>query len=346
MKNLIELSKEELISYFKDIGEPKFRQNQVWNWIYQKGILDFSQMSNIPKKLREQLSQDFVIELPKIHTIQKSTDGTIKFALSLDDGNIVETVLIPERTHYTQCLSSQVGCALGCTFCSTGKMGFVRNLSCGEIIGEILVAQSYLKDTRDKLKIRNLVFMGMGEPLLNWENVKKALYILRDKQAFDFSYRHTTISTVGIPKPLKEFAEQDLGSIALSLHAPTQELREKIMPRAAKIIHLNDLISFLKTIPLRNRQRITIEYILIKGINDRLEHARELNRLLSHIKCKINLIAFNPGEGIEYEAPDEESVLIFEDYLRKKGQITTLRKSRGQDINAACGQLRAKILEN
>ncbi len=344
MKNILELSKEELISYFQKIGQPRFRQVQVWNWLYQKGKLDFFEMSNIPKIIRERLARDFVIDLPKIYTVQKSKDGTTKFALSLHDENIIETVLIPEGTHYTQCLSSQVGCPLGCTFCSTGKMGFVRNLSCGEIIGQILVAKSYLKDTKDKLKIRNLVFMGMGEPLLNWENVKKAIYILRDKQAFDFSYRHTTISTVGIPKPLQEFAEKDLGSIAISLHAPTQELREKIMPKAASIVSLNDLIELLKNIPLRNRQRITIEYILIKGINDSLDHARQLNRVLSHIKCKINLIAFNPGEDIEYEAPDEKSISEFEKYLRDKGQITTLRKSKGQDINAACGQLRAKIL--
>ena len=343
MRNILDLSSSEIEEYLREIGEPKFRKSQIWNWLYVRGVFDFHKMSNLPKGFRFRLSEDFKIELPKVSAVKTAQDGTIKLGLSLQDKNIIETVLIPERTHYTQCLSSQVGCALGCTFCSTGQMGFIRNLTQGEILGQILVARAFLKEIKAKLKIRNLVFMGMGEPLLNWDNVKNSLYILRDKQGFDFSYRHTTISTVGIPRPLKEFAKEDLGSIAVSLHAPNQSLREQIMPRAAKIMELDELIELLKSIPLRNRQRITIEYILIGGVNDSLEHARELNKILSHIKCKINLIRFNPGPGIGYAPPEEEKVIAFEDYLRSKGQIVTLRKSKGQDISAACGQLRAEV---
>ncbi len=346
MKNILDLSKEELEQYLKTIGEPRFRKSQIWNWIFKRNIVDFFEMSNLPKGLREKLSRDFSIKLPEICAIKTSKDGTIKLALSLFDDQIIETVLIPERTHYTQCLSSQVGCALKCSFCSTGKMGFIRNLHPSEILGQILIARKYLKDIKAKLKIRNLVFMGMGEPLLNWENVKKALLVIRDKEGFEFSYRHTTISTVGIPKPLLEFTQQDLGSVAISLHAPTQELREKLMPRAAKIMELNELLNTLKKIPLRNRQRITIEYILIGNVNDSIEHAKELNKILSSIKCKINLIRFNPGPGIDYMPPEERKVLAFEDLLRSKGQITTLRKSKGEDISAACGQLRAEVGES
>ncbi len=347
LKSILDLSYDELLWDMKVLGEPRFRVSQIWNWIWKRGVVDFSQMTNIPRKLREKMARIYSVNLPQLARVQESVDGTIKFALCLRDGKIIETVLIPERTHYTQCLSSQVGCAMGCRFCSTGRMGFERNLSPGEILSQILVARDYLKKKRLKLKIRNLVFMGMGEPLLNWKHVKKALGVIRHKEGLEFSYRHTTISTVGFPDPLKEFAQGDMGSIAISLHAPTQSLREEIMPKAAKVIEVGELVDFLRTLPMRPRQRITIEYILIKGINDSLECARELNRLLSNLRCKINLIRFNPGEGIGYEPPDEKQIEAFENFLREKGQITTLRKSKGQDINAACGQLKTRMmLEN
>ncbi len=343
LRSILDLSYEELLWDMKVLGEPRFRVSQVWNWIWKRGICDFSQMSNIPKVLREKMARVYSANLPEVVDVKKGEDGTIKFALSLQDSRIIETVLIPERTHYTQCLSSQVGCSLGCRFCSTGQMGLERNLSSGEILSQILVARNYLKDHGIKLKIRNLVFMGMGEPLLNWENVKKALGVIRHREGMEFSYRHTTISTVGIPEPLMEFARGDMGSIAVSLHAPSQEIREEIMPKASRIMEIKELVEFLRTLPMRPRQRITIEYILIRGINDSIECARDLNRLLSNLRCKINLIRFNPGEGIGYEAPLEEDVEAFENYLRDKGQIVTLRKSKGQDISAACGQLRGKI---
>ncbi len=344
IKSILDLSYEELQWDMKVLGEPRFRVSQIWNWIWKRGIVDFAKMSNIPRLLREKLARIYSISLPELIEVQVSRDGTIKFALSLEDEKIIETVLIPERTHYTQCLSSQVGCSMGCTFCSTGQMGFERDLSPGEILSQILIARHYLRENRIKLKIRNLVFMGMGEPLLNWKNVKKALGVIRHKEGLDFSYRHTTVSTVGIPAPLKEFASGDMGSIAISLHAPTQGLREKIMPRAARIMEVSELVDFLSSLPMRPRQRITIEYLLIKGVNDSLTCARELNRLLSKLKCKINLIRFNPGEGIGYEPPEESQIEAFENFLREKGQITTLRKSKGQDINAACGQLKAKMI--
>ncbi len=256
----------------------------------------------------------------------------------------METVIIPEKDHSTLCLSTQVGCPMACSFCSTGSLGFSRNLDAGEILWQVLAARDALADTPESPQLRNLVFMGMGEPLLNLDNVLAALRVLSDPLAFDISGRRMTVSTVGIPGPLQRFGQSGLAQLAVSLHAPTQELRSRLMPQAAKV-PLDELMAALDRYPLKPRERITYEYILIRGVNDSLAEARELVRLLGHRRAKVNLIAFNPpphGCDMPYAAPDEDRVLAFQEFLWKKDLTVTLRKSKGQDIAAACGQLRAE----
>lgn len=338
-EKIYDFSFSELEGIMEQWGEAPFRARQVWQWLWQKRCRDFSEMTNISAALRNRLSQTYSLERPQLEDLKQSADQTVKFVLRLEDGAFIETVLIPEKDHYTQCLSSQVGCALGCTFCSTGQMGFKRNLTCGEILGQVLLARDFLEGNQSEMGLRNIVFMGMGEPLLNWPQVKKSLAILCDPQALNFSQRRVTLSSVGIPGRLEEFAASGLGSLAVSLHAPEQRLRSKIMPRAAALIPLPDLLEILQGLPLKARQRITIEYILIGGLNDSLEEAKALNRLVSTLRCKINLISFNPGPGMEFQAPDPEQVLAFERYLWDKGRTVNLRKSKGADIQAACGQL-------
>jgi len=313
----------------------------VFQWIWAKGATSFSQRTNLSKDLRADLARKAIISRPKIVKTLVSRDGTVKFLLELADKALIETVLIPEQGHFTQCLSSQVGCSLACAFCSTGRMGFERNLTPGEIAGQVLAAKDYLAGQDEKPALRNLVFMGMGEPLLNLDNVLKSLEILTDPQGLNFSPRRITVSTVGFPEGLKRLGESGPAALAVSLHAPTQELREKIMPKAGKV-PLDKLMAALKDYPLKPRQRITIEYILLGGVNDSVEHARDLVRLLSNIKVKINLIAFNKAEGLDFEEPDKDQVLAFEQYLRSKNFTVTLRKSKGRDISAACGQLKAE----
>lgn len=346
LPNLLNSSYNELESYLISINEPKFRAKQIWQWIWQKGCDNFQKMANIKKTLRHYLSQNFILDRPCIYEVKESSDWTIKFLLKLKDNHILETVLIPEKDHYTQCISSQVGCALGCSFCTTGKMGFLRNLTSGEILAQILIAKEYLFQKDNPLPLRNIVFMGMGEPLLNWPQVKRSLEILRDPLAFNFSYRRTTISTVAIPEKLKEVAATGLASLAVSLHAPNQNLRMKLMPRAASFCSVENLIKILKNLPLRSRQKITMEYVLIKNVNDGLKEAKELNKLLSFLPCKINLIPFNPGPEVFYEPSPPERIAAFEHYLRKKHKTVTVRKSKGLDIDAACGQLKGKYTQN
>lgn len=338
--SLYELTRFELSKQFKAWGQPAFRADQIWQWVYNKGCRDFWRMSNIRKDLRSFLDQTYSLELPPLSVLTSSEDQTVKGLLELWDAEQVEWVLIPDKDHFTLCLSTQVGCSLACSFCSTGRMGFVRNLSAGEIVAQVLVARQILAEQDSAWPLRNIVFMGMGEPLLNWPEVEKSLHIIRDSLGLGFSHRRVTISTVGLPRLLETFAHTQLASLAISLHAPTQKLRQQIMPRAAGMLPLPDLVQRLQNLPLKPRQRITIEYLLLGGVNDGLAQARDLNRLLSCLKCKINLISFNPAPGLPYQAPGKDNVLAFQQFLQNKGQTVTLRKSKGQDIQAACGQLR------
>ncbi len=346
MIDILNMTLPELEAYMLSIGEPKFRAVQVWQWLWQKMARDFDSMTNVSKSTREKLKECAIISWPHIKATEISKDGTIKFLLSLSDGAEVETVLIPSasregKARLTQCLSSQVGCAMACTFCSTGSMGFERNMTHAEILGQVLVARDYLGDIRPEHPIlRNLVFMGMGEPLLNFKEMLRSLQSLNDDHGLNFSPRRITVSTCGIEKGLKELGESGLAYLAISLHAPNQGLRSQIMPKAAHW-PLNDLIKALKSYPLKTRERITFEYLLLGGVNDGIEHAKELVHLVSHVKGKLNLIVYNPAQGAPYKAPNQERILKFEKYLWSKNITATIRKSKGQDINAACGQLKA-----
>ena len=309
MINLLDYTLPELTDWMQnELGEPKFRAVQVWQWIWQKMARDFDAMTNVSKACRERLAQCAEIRWPEIVTVEQSSDDTTKFLLRLQDGAEVETVLIPSDSRegvrrWTQCLSSQVGCAMACTFCSTGTMGFERNMTMGEILGQILVAREHLGDTRpDWPVLRNLVFMGMGEPLLNLKNVMRALESLNNDKGLNFSPRRITVSTCGIEKGLRELGESGLAYLAVSLHAPTQELRARIMPKAARW-PLEDLLQALKSYPLKTRERITFEYLLLGGVNDGLEQARQLARVVSDVKGELNLIVYNPSEGDPYKAP-------------------------------------------
>lgn len=340
-QNLLDLTLPELEAFCRDLGEPPFRARQIWQWLWQKQVRDFAAMSNISKDLQQRLGATARITRPEAARTAVSSDGTVKFLLALEDGLHVESVLIPEKDHFTQCLSSQVGCSLGCTFCATGRMGLARNLGLAEILGQILVAQEYLTAGGAGLRLRNLVFMGMGEPLLNWSTVRRALESLHQPQGLNFSKRRITVSTVGLPGVLHELGASSLASLAVSLHAPSQDLRARLMPKAARY-PLSALIHDLETYPLQPRQKITIEYVLLGGINDNPSQARDLVRVLNRVKAKVNLIPFHPSPGLPYAAPDMDRVLAFEALLKSKGLPATLRKSKGQDIAAACGQLLAQ----
>ena len=341
MTNLIDLTFHELESLIVSLGEPPYRARQVWQWLWQKRCREIAGMTDVSKALRARLVEVAEIRWPAVEMVRESRDGTVKFLLALGDGERVECVLIPERDHYTACLSTQVGCAMGCGFCATGMLGFRRNMTPGEMLGQVLVARQYLADKGVELGLRNLVFMGMGEPLLNYENLLKTLEALHHPQGLDFSGRRITVSTAGVARHLLDLGRTGLCSLAISLHAPTQAQRERIMPGAAKL-ELDKLMDVLAQYPLKSRERLTFEYLLLAGVNDADADARELVRLLSRVKAKVNLIVFNATPGLPYAPPDEARVLAFQEILKGKGLTATLRKSKGADIAAACGQLRAE----
>ncbi len=326
-----------------DLKEPRFRAEQVWQWIWQKNEFDFAKMSNLSLKARSLLAEKAVISLPQIVEEQVSVDGTRKFLLRLSDGAMIETVLIPGEkrsghVRITQCVSCQVGCAMGCTFCHTAQMGFIRNMTVGEILGQVLVAKQVLGDNEAQRPIlRNIVFMGMGEPLLNFDALMQSLHILHEEKGANFSARRITVSSCGIPR-LHELGKSNLAYLALSLHAPNQALREKIMPKAAKY-PLDKLLADLQSYPLKTREHLTLEYLMLGGVNDGVEHAKELAKIVQKIDAKLNLIAYNGGEGSKYRAPSYDKILEFQRVLWDKDIVAILRKSKGQDISAACGQL-------
>ena len=346
MRDILNMTHPELLAFIRDdLGEPVFRADQVWQWLWQKGASSFADMTNVSKATRAVLEERCVIRAPEIAAEERSADGTVKFLLRLADGECVETVLIPSESRdgilrMTQCVSCQVGCAMACTFCATGGMGFIRNMTMGEILGQVLIARRYLGDTVETPRLRNIVFMGMGEPLLNFKEVMRSLEVMNHEMGFNFSPRRITVSTCGLQKGLLELGESGLAYLAVSLHAPNQELREKIMPRAASW-PLDDLVRTLAAYPLKTRERLTFEYLLLGGVNDGPEHARALAKLMARVKAKLNLIVYNPVPGAPYAAPTPERVAAFSDILHAKHITAIIRKSKGQDIKAACGQLRA-----
>lgn len=348
MPDLLNLTYPELEALVtQDLGQPRFRAGQIWQWLWQKNVTDINAMTDVSLATRRLLQETTTVCLPEIVTEQVSADGTRKLLLKLRDGQTVETVLIPGETRdgtirWSQCLSCQVGCVMGCTFCSTGTMGFIRNMTAGEILAQVLVGKRVLADDNPgRPLIRNLVFMGMGEPLLNLKEILRGLEMLNDPKGLNFSPRRITVSTCGIKPGLKQLGESGRAFIAVSLHAPTQALRAQIMPKAAQW-QLNDLVDALEAYPLKTRESITLEYMLMGGVNDRPQHAKELGQIAKRLKAKLNLIVYNPVAGLPYSAPGEADVAAFQKILWDMGLTAILRKSKGQDIDAACGQLRGR----
>lgn len=347
--NLPDFSLPELEAWFSSqLSEPPFRARQVWQWLWQKLARDFDSMTNVSQKLRQKLAEIACIRWPEIAASQTSADGSQKLLLRLADGALIETVLLPAESRsgsvrWAQCLSTQVGCPMACAFCATGQMGLQRNLTRAEILGQVLIGRARLNDIRPDWPIlRNLVFMGMGEPLLNLNNLLGALNCLQSDIGLNFSPRRITVSTCGIQKGLEELGKSGLAFLAISLHAPNQQLREQIMPRAASW-PLADMLATLASYPLKTRERITFEYLLLGGVNDRPEHARQLVKLLAPLKkAKLNLIAYNPVPGQPFRKPELADIETFQKILWNKNITATLRKSRGADIAAACGQLKAQ----
>lgn len=343
--NLLDFDQKSLSAYFLDQGEKKFRATQVMQWIHHFGVSSFDQMTNLSKALREKLTQNAVIELPQIVTEQISADGTRKWLLKLKDNNCIETVFIPEDDRGTLCVSSQVGCALNCSFCSTGKQGFSRNLRVAEIIGQVWIAVRSLSQqgTLHDHHVTNVVMMGMGEPLLNMDNVVQAMNIMMDDFAYGLSKRRVTLSTSGVVPAMKELAEISDVSLAVSLHAPTDELRDILVPINKKY-PLSQLMAVCKDY-FKNepRRRITFEYVMLDGVNDQKEHAHQLIKLLKDIPAKINLIPFNPIPLADYKRSPQSVIDDFRDILMNGDIVTMTRKTRGEDIDAACGQLVGQV---
>ena len=349
MVDILNLSQSELAEFSaRELDEKPFRAAQIWQWLWQRGARDFEQMTDLSKGCRELLTSKARIRWPEIARESKSEDGVVKLLLRLDDAELVETVLIPGESRtgvprMTQCLSTQVGCAMGCVFCGTGSMGFTRNMTQAEILGQVLVGRAYLGADKQPELLRNLVFMGMGEPLMNFTELMRSLETLNSGRGLAFSPRRITVSTCGIKKGLRELGESNLAYLAISLHAPEQELREQLMP-AAKHWPLPEMLDALSDYPLGTREKLTLEYILLSGVNDSLNQAAKLARIAGRLGGKINLIAYNPIEGLPYKATPQEQVLAFERELRRHGVIAILRKSKGREIKAACGQLRAEAM--
>ncbi len=338
--NLLDFDRKGLQAFFAEIGEKAFRADQVLKWIYQEGVTDFAQMTNLSKSLRNYLENHCEIKLPSFAAEQLASDGTCKWAVRMHCGNQVETVYIPEERRATLCVSSQVGCALACRFCSTAQQGFNRNLSTGEIIGQLVLAQQRLGSER---KITNVVMMGMGEPLLNFDNVVKAMNLMMEDFAFGLSKRRVTISTSGVTPAMHRLSEVCDVSMAVSLHAPTDELRNQLVPINQKY-PLADLMAACREYAKNGpRKHITFEYVMLDGVNDSAPQAKLLVKLLSTVPSKVNLIPFNPFPQTAYRCSPMETILKFRDVLQSAGIVTTIRKTRGEDIDAACGQLVGQV---
>lgn len=348
-KVLLDFTKEEL----KELISPSFRAKQIYNWVHQRYEFDFNNMQNLPKELRDKLDKEYIAMPLSVLDMQISKDGSKKYLFKLQDGLTIETVLLPMKneefdedgnrlfhTKYTICISSQVGCKIGCAFCFTAKGGFIRNLSAGEIVAQVL----YLKKDNNIEQNRrvNIVYMGMGEPLDNIDNVTKAVKIFSDLDGLCISPRRQTISTSGLSKQIKKLGDMDLGVLlAISLHAVDDKIREKLMP-INKAYNIESIIEAVREFPIDMRKRVMFEYLVLKDVNDDIASAKKLVKLLSGIKAKVNLIYFNTHEGSEFKRPKEENVEAFCNYLNTHGLLCTVRASKGLDISAACGQLKEK----
>jgi 23S rRNA (adenine2503-C2)-methyltransferase len=344
--NLLGLSPAKMEAFFIDIGEKKFRAQQMLKWIHQYGEADFEKMTNMGKPLRAKLAEIAEIRLPEVVYEDISTDGTRKWVMRMPGGSSIETVYIPEKERGTLCVSSQIGCSLDCSFCSTGKQGFNRDLSVAEIIGQVYVAAMSFHGPgeRRERRITNVVMMGMGEPLLNFDNVVDAMHLMMEDNAYGLSKRRVTLSTSGVVPMMDKLGEVTDVSLAVSLHAPNDELRNQLVPINRKY-PIAELIAatnrYLARLP--DRRKATIEYTMMEGVNDSLENAIELAELLKQVPCKINLIPFNPFPNSGYKRPSNNRVYRFRDHLVSQNHIVTIRSTRGDDIDAACGQLVGQV---
>ena len=357
--NLLGLDPEALEAFCAGLGEKPFRARQLLRWIHQSGVGDFGAMSDISRPLRERLAACASIATPAVLRDSTAGDGTRKWLLDVGTGNAIETVFIPETHRGTLCISSQAGCALECSFCSTGRQGFNRNLSTAEIIGQLWLASRALRDHGARMPqddadtsgegaavdrpVSNVVMMGMGEPLANFENVVAALKLMLDDFSYGLSRRRVTVSTAGLVPGIDRLREECPVALAVSLHAPNDALRDELVPINRKYPIRELLAACLRYIEKAPRDSVMFEYVMLSGVNDGVDHARELASLVKDVPCKVNLIPFNPFEGIPYRRPEAAAIARFRDVLMQAGLIATIRKTRGDDIDAACGQLAGRV---
>ena len=344
--NLLDLDRDGMRDFFAGLGEKPYRADQVMKWIYHRLESDFGAMTDLGKSLREKLPEVAVVNPPKALLDKASSDGTRKWLLGMDAGNAVETVYIPEPTRGTLCVSSQIGCGLNCTFCSTGTQGFNRNLAASEIIGQVWHAAKQLGNiTHQQRRITNVVMMGMGEPLLNFDNVVKAMSLMRDDLGFGLASKRVTLSTAGVVPMIDKLGEVADVSLAVSLHAPNDELRTQLVP-LNKRWGIDELLDACARYAARKpRATITFEYTLMRGINDAPALAKQLIKLMRRLPAKVNLIPFNPFPGTQYERSDETVIRDFQTILLNAGVQAMVRRTRGEDIDAACGQLKGRVAD-
>jgi 23S rRNA (adenine2503-C2)-methyltransferase len=342
-ENLMGHDRQALEQYFISIGEKPFRAAQVLKWVHQHGVYNFSDMTNLSKSLRSNLASKVSFSTPEIIKDQVSADGTRKWLLRLQDGNSIETVFIPESGRGTLCISSQVGCALNCSFCATARQGFNRNLTSAEIIGQLRLANQLLMSLDNKRPVTNVVMMGMGEPLLNYDNVVRAMQLMQEDFAYGLSKRRITLSTSGLLPEMQRLSKECAVSLAVSLHAPDDQLRDELVPinRKYPIEKLmQSCREYTRGLP---HQKITFEYVMLAGINDTDAHARKLAKVVANVPCKLNLIPFNTFSDSGYRSSSLSRINRFRDILMQKGIVTVTRKTRGEEIDAACGQLAGKF---
>ena len=341
--DLTNLSLTQVTEFLVFLGLPKYRGTQVFAWLYRPGIENFSQMTDLSKDLRETLAAHAGFDWPQIAAVEHSRDGSIKYGFKLEDDNYVEAVLIPEGDRNTLCVSSQVGCAMACGFCLTGSIGFRRNLMPGEIVGQVVRVRDRLLDMKSAAGLSNLVFMGMGEPLANFDNLLTAIAILTEQRGLDFSPRRITVSTCGLVPKIIELGRRTKVNLAVSLHAVDDAIRSQLMPINKKY-PVAELLEACRNFPMPRRKRIMIEYILIRDLNDSVADAEKLARMLQGIPCKINLLPYNESAGLPYKRPTDTVIERFQEVLWQAGYTVLLRSSRGADISAACGQLAGRLI--
>ena len=345
--NLMGLDRRAMELFFASLGEKSFRASQVMKWIHQQGVTDFTEMTNLSKPLRQSLSEQCEITLPQIVSDNLSADGTRKWLLQVPGKSAIEMVFIPEESRGTLCVSSQVGCTLNCSFCATGKQGYNRDLTTAEIIGQVWLAKHMLAEqyqTEQRI-VSNVVMMGMGEPLMNFENVVSAMHIMQDDFCFGLSKRRITLSTAGVVPKIDALKEVCPVSLAVSLHAPNDELRNELVPLNKKYPIAQLLDACNRYVADNARARVTFEYVMLEGINDDLEHARQLVKLMQGVPSKVNLIPFNSFAGIDYKRSSNSRINRFRDVLHDNQVIVTVRRTRGDDIEAACGQLAGDVMD-